>query len=285
MPAPGQPVPSELFEILKLLVTFIGGGFATALLATPVKNWWDERRLRTEQQQTRWAPLRRTARDLEERLAELAAIYAEQPPADRWDGYAYQLDDRRMEYPSKARDFCELYLLDGDREPITTFYDAKLPSPTLNRKNTDRVNKTWARLHELTYAASSFHKTAAYLAYAERVRTELEDGRLLLDPHARDRLLLLIRRVSQALNGKTGAGVVFEHQHLIGSNVWKDADSVVDLFAFYGMLLGPDWPKFTDLFRFYIGIQLKMKTEVDETRTALRELTQAVEGRFPRLTS
>ena len=91
--------------------------------------------------------------------------------------------------------------------------------------------------------------------------------------------------MSQALNGKTGAGVVFEHQQLIGSNVWKDADSVVDLFAFYGMLLGPDWPKFTDLFRFYIDIQLKMASEVSDTRAALRELARAVEGRFPSLSN
>jgi hypothetical protein len=278
-------MPSEVLEFLKLLVTFIGGGFATAVLAPPLKNWWDARRLRGEQQQTRWAPLRRTARDLELRLAELAFIYAEQPPADRWAGYTYELGDRRMAYPSKARDFCELYLLDGDRGPITSFYDPSLPSPSLNRKDADRVNKMWTRLHELTYAASSFHKTAAYLAYAERVRTELEDGRLLLEAPVRVQMLGLIRRVSQALNGQTGAGVVFEHQQLIGSNLWKDADSVVDLFAFYGMLLGPDWPKFTDLFRFYIDLQLKMATEVAETRVALRELTRAVEGRFPSLTS
>ena len=110
-------------------------------------------------------------------MTELSAIYAEQPPVSEWDGYAYQLGDRRLEYPSKARDFCELYLLDGGRAPITSFYDPSVPSPSLNRKDTDRVNKMWTRLHELTYAASSFHKTAAYLAYAERVRTELEDGR------------------------------------------------------------------------------------------------------------
>jgi hypothetical protein len=73
----------------------------------------------------------------------------------------------------------------------------------------ERVNKMWARLHELTYAASSLHKTAEYLAYAERVRAELEDGRLVVATADRARLIGLLETVSQVLNGPTGAGVIF----------------------------------------------------------------------------
>jgi hypothetical protein len=276
-------MPSEVLEFLKLLVTFVGGGFATLVLGPPLKNWWDRRRLIVEQQQTRWAPLRRAARSLESRLGELAAIYAEQPPSEAWKEFSYQLGGRSMGYPSKARDFCELYILDGERGPITDFYAYGLPSPIVERLDSDKVNKMWTRLHELTYAASSMHKTAEYLGYAERVRTELEDGRLLVAGRDRVRLLELLRSVSGALQGATGAGVINEHQQLIGQNVWRDSDSVIDLFAFYGMLLGRDWPKFTALFRFYIHVQWKMDTEVRQTRAALIELSGVIEDVFPTL--
>lgn len=276
-------MPNEVLEFLKLLVTFVGGGFATLVLGPPLKNWWDRRRLQVEQQQTRWAPLRRAARSLDTRLGDLAAIYAEQPPSEPWKAFSYQIGDRSLGYPSKARDFCELYILNGEHGPITDFYASGVPSPIVERQDTDKVNKMWTRLHELTYASSSMHKTAEYLAYAERVRLELEDGRLLVAQRDRVRLIELLWSVSRALQGATGAGVINEHQQLIGQNVWRDNDSVIDLFAFYGMLLGRDWPKLTALFRFYMHIQWKMDTEVRQTRTALGELSRAIEAVFPAL--
>jgi hypothetical protein len=276
-------MPSEAFELLKLLFTFLGGGFVALVFGPPVKNWWDRRRLSVEQQQTRWAPLRRAARSLERRLGELSSIYAAQPPADAWRDFSYQVGEVSRRYPSMARDFCELYILTGERGPITDFYAGGMPSPIVERLDSDKVNKMWTRLHELTYAASSMHKTAEYLAYAERVRTELEDGRLLVAPRDRGRMLSLLRDVSGAMQGATGAGVIVEHQQLIGQNVWRDNDSVIDLFAFYGMLLGRDWPKFTALFRFYIHVQWKMDTEVRQTRDGLAALSRAVEEVFPAL--
>src|SRR5262249_7934118 len=33
---------------------------------------------------------------------ELASIYSQQPPADRWDDHTYQLGERQMTYPSMA---------------------------------------------------------------------------------------------------------------------------------------------------------------------------------------
>jgi hypothetical protein len=276
-------MPTEALEFIKLLVTFVGGGFATLVLGPPLKNWWDRQRLQVEQQQTRWAPLRRSARGLESRLGELSTIYSAQPPVDAWKGYTYRLGERSMAYPSMARDFCELYILTGERGPITDFYEAGLPSPIVERQDTDKVNKMWTRLHELTYAASSMHKTAEYLAYAERVRIELEDGRLLVTQRDRVRMLDLLRTVSNVLQGATGAGVINEHQQLIGQNVWRDSDMVIDLFAFYGMLLGRDWPKLTALFRFYMHIQWKLDTEVKQTREALTELAGVIEEVFPSL--
>jgi len=276
---------SESVEFFRLFVTFVGGGFVTLVLAQPVKDWWDRRRQRLEQQQTRWAPLRRSARSLEARFGELASIYSQQPPADQWAGHTYHIRERQMTYPSMARDFRELYLLDGDGGPITDFYAGDLPSPIGAREDSARINKMWTRLHELTFAASSLHKMAEFLAYAERVRTELEDGRLIVSSSDRARMLEALLKVRQTLSGGTGAGVIVEHQQLIAENVWRADGSVVDLYSFYRMLLGPEWPKFTSLLRFFLNIQYKIEYEVLRTRATLDELCCAVEAQFPALRS
>jgi hypothetical protein len=138
------------------------------------------------------------------------------------------------------------------------------------------------RLHELTFAASSLYKAAEFLA---RVRTDLEDGRLVLSAGDRAHMLELLRKVRQLLNGATGAGVLFEHEQLIAQNVWKNDDTVIDLYSFYRMLIGPEWPRFANLFRFFLEIQYKMDHEIRDTRAALDELCGAVEAKFPSLRS
>jgi hypothetical protein len=275
-------------ELLTLLVTFASGSVATALVGPPIKESFERRTLRKEQKKSRWAPLRSAARKLEQRFENLTSIYLTQPPTEPWNGHKWDPksnSDNRL-LPSKARDFCELYMLDQNAQPIRNWYDER-PSPIAVRNDPVKVDMMWIRLHEMTYAASSLHMTAEYLAYAERTREELQDGRLILSNGIRKRMNDLLLDVRQQLHGTSkdhpAAGVIFEHQELIGQNMWKDNEKVIDLWEFYGKLLSREWAQFTDLFRFFIDFHLKLETEVANTKKALRQLWSGIETTFPEL--
>ena len=279
-------MPSE--GLLTLLVTFASGSVATALVGPPIKERFERRALKIEQKKSRWAPLRTAARKLEQRFEELTSIYRTQPPTESWNGHKWNPEsnsDNRL-LPSKARDFCELYMLDQNAQPIRHWYDER-PSPIAVRKDPEKVDMMWVRFHEMTYAASSLHMTAEYLAYAERVREELRDGRLIVSSGVQKGMHDLLLNVRQELHGTSkehpAAGVIFEHQELIGKNMWKDNDTVIDLWEFYGKLLSREWAQFTDLFRFFIDFHLKLETEVANTKNALRQLWSGIETAFPEL--
>lgn len=273
-------------EALKLLVTFASGSVATALIGPPIKNHFERRHLKAEQRKSRWAPLRTTARKLEERFEDLTSIYLKQPPKEPWSGHKWSEKSDNI-LPSKARDFCELYLLDQDPLPIRNWYDKKRSSPNDVRKDPDKIDMMWMRFHEMTYAASSLHTTAEYLAYAERVREELADGRLVVSTRVQRRMGDLLLNVRRELHGISqdhpGAGIVYEHQELIGKNMWKDHDTVIDLWEFYGKLFSREWAQFTDLFRFFIDFHYKVRTEVANTKQALGQLWKEIETVFPQL--
>jgi hypothetical protein len=281
----------SLEEWLKLLATFITGSLFTALAGPYINDWYQRRELRVKQKESRWAPLRRAARNLEERLEELSKKYLMEVKTDPWAGREWKDGTAGRMYllPSEARDFHELYLLDGNPEQITNWYVPGSPSPGVVRENKDNVTRLWTRLHELTYAANSLHRTAEYLAHAERAREELADGRFLIAKAVRKRMSHLLEQVRQELHGTSpqhpAAGVIYEHQELIGKNMWTNQGTVIDLWRFYGKLLSPEWAQFTDLFRFFIEFHLKIRTEVDKTKQALRELWREIETVFPELSA
>jgi hypothetical protein len=277
-------VTPEQTDLIRPLLTLLGGGaigaLVTVLLGPWIKDRWDRRHTREEQKYTHWAPLLWSARNFEQRLAKLKEIYRD--PPTRWDDHTYRLNDEPRPYPSTAHDFCELLLLDSSHGPLHGWSAGVAASARRARSEDERVKGTWDRFHELTYAASSMYMVATYLAHAQRVRADLEDGRLLLPQRDRVRMLELLGEVRQALNGRTGAGIIFEHQELIGENMWTDRGAA-DLLEFYRWLLGSEWVRFTELFRFFIDVQYKMATEVEDTVAALGRLRGQVGKLIPEL--
>src|SRR5262245_50960920 len=106
-----SPVTLELLKILGAFLGAVLGAFGAVL----VKAWLDRRQLLKKEKQTRWLPLLRATGDLTEKLDDLISMYEKQPPDDPWNGHSWtDHAGRNFQLPSKARDFHELYLLDGD---------------------------------------------------------------------------------------------------------------------------------------------------------------------------
>src|SRR6185295_12407541 len=182
---------SGTLELIKILGSFIGA-LVGAGGAFFLKWWFDQRNLREKEKQTRWLPLFRAAGDLKERLDELTSIYLTQPPKEPWNNYDWtDSNGRTYRLPSKARDFHELYLLDGNPEPIKSFLDLVVDPATL-REDKNAVQRVRTRIHELNYATTSLYRTAKYLGYAQRVRRELEHGQLKIPKRTREEMIRLL---------------------------------------------------------------------------------------------
>jgi hypothetical protein len=275
-------MPPATLELLKILGAFIGavvGGVGALFF----KMWLDWRQARARERQTRWLPLLGAARDLKARLEELDAIYRREPPKEPWDDHTWE-DAAKATHrlPSKARDFHELYLLDGNPVPIRSFQELAA-DPDARRRDDRAVQPVRTRIHELNYATSSLYRTARYLGYAYHVRRELEHGQLRIAKRARGEVIARLWSVRTELNGTSvsnpGAGIIDDLQDLIGEIVWGQDDRVISYHEFRERLLrAPGWEQFTDLLRFFVHFHYKMDYEVKKTREALAELSSVLEG-------
>ncbi|HVK18713.1 MAG TPA: hypothetical protein VM533_17405 [Fimbriiglobus sp.] len=268
-------------EWLKIVGSFLGA-LVGGVGAFSLKWWLDQRQLRGKEKQTRWLPLFGSALELRERLDDLTSIYKTQPPRETWDDHVWTDSAGRVHrLPTKARDFHELFWLDGGRGPIRSFQDVRVdPGPL--RKDDDAVQRVRSRIHELNYATTSLYRMAKYLGYAQRVRRELEHGRLMIAGGPRNEVIELLLNVRKELNGTSeqhpGAGVIDDLQDLIGESVWDPEDCVISYYEFRGRLLRAEgWEQFTELFRFFIHFHLKMDFEVLKTSEALRKLCSALD--------
>jgi hypothetical protein len=270
-------MPADVVETAKILASLVGAGMG-AVGGVSIKEYLDRRRSREKEYQTRWLPLHSAAKDLKERLECLTSIYKTKPLKYRWDNYTYGDNEP---YPLEARDFHELYLLDKDSAPISTFID--LPDPGERRENKQAVQKVRERIHELNRATISLYRMARYLGYAQRVVSELTLGQLKIARPKRDKMIALLSDVRKELNGTSekdpGAGIVDDLQDLIGESMWDpNNSSVISYYEFRERLLNTTgWEQFTDLFRFFAHFHWKMDYEVKRTIAALTPLCDALE--------
>jgi hypothetical protein len=223
-----------------------------------------------KEKQTRWLPLFGATQDFKKTLDELTLRYKK--PNNRWNNYKWEDSGGEHPLPLEARDFHELYLLDKDTEPIIDFLKLKV-DPSARRKDLDAVQRVRTRIHELNFATASLYRTAKYLGYAQRVRKELEHGRLIFLKEQQEMIDLLLK-VREELNGTSeqhpGAGVTDDLQDLIGESIWGQDDSVISYYVFRErLLIETGWEQFIELFRFYIDFHKKMDTEVKKTSQAL----------------
>jgi hypothetical protein len=265
----------ETWEFLKIagpLLSSTIGAAAGAVGGPWFKEWIQNRQVGKTQQQTRWSPLLRAALDFKERLIELRAKYLQRPLPRAWS--------RKPDVPSEAGDFCELYTLAVDPEPIDDWYKQK-GDPDTRRKDGDAVQRVHMRIHELNCASTTLYMTAKYLAFAQRVRKELEERTLLWPKSAaaRRRLADLLDAVRTEFHGSSkdhpGAGVIKELQDSIGETMWNSNGTVMSEFEFRKELLKtPGWEQFLELLRFYVNFHLKTgeQAEVVKTIRALEEL-------------
>jgi len=268
----------QTLELLKIGFSFIGGATGAGLTNILVAKWIERRELRAKQRQTRWFPFLEAARDLEARLADLQKKYENIPPNKVWR----KVDDRTL--PTWARDFHELYTFNKNPDPITNFESADV-SPDEARKDDPLVQSVRIRMgHQLTYAASTLYMTAKYLGYAQRVRRDLNAGRLDLRKSgtSAQKIKSLLDKVRTELHGTSkehpGAGIILEQQDFIGESMWTVDNDVIGFFEFQSRLVkSPGWEQFTDLFRFYLGVDQKLATEVELTKKELGELSKELE--------
>ena len=269
---PGKKMSAGMLELLKILGAFLGAVIG-AVGAISYKEYLDRRALKEKEQQTRWLPLLRSAQNFRDKLQEFITIYENSP--DHWGGY---LDNGRP-LPLAARDFHELYLLDMNAEPIESFQELRI-DPGERRKDPDAVRHVRARIHELNRATVLLYRTAAYLAYAQRVRRELLYGKLEIPLARQEELIALLGNVKKELNGPSGAGMVDDLQDLIGESVWGEDDSAIGYYEFREKILGvTGWEQFTELFRFYVHFHKKLDNEVKKTNEALALLCMALARR------
>ena len=263
----------DWLELAKVAFSFLGGATG-AISGAVLKNQWSKR----EQRQTRWLPLLEATKELKENLRGLSNLYKEVSEEKRWTKAKW--------LPTEARDFWELYTLNGDPDPAS-LQDSKL-EPDGARSNRGAVNRVRIRMcHELNRAASVMYATAKYLAYAQRVRTDLNEGRL----HRPWRLPLRsvtdrLSTVRGVLHGTSitdpGAGIITEQQDSIGVNTWsKNDNGVISYSEFQSkLLLSPGWEQFIGLFRFFLEIDQKLDTEVKQTIDALEDLRSELDRVF-----
>jgi hypothetical protein len=245
--------PANGLDVLKILASFIGavlGGVGAFLLK---EVWLDRRKQRDREKQTRWLPLFASAQDFKTRLDDLAAKYED--PRSVWCDWTSSWG-RTFRLPTEARDFHELYLLDADPHVIDESFTLR-GDPGVARESESAVKRIRSRIHELNYATSSLYRTAKYLAYAQGVRRELEQGQLSVSATIRDEVIGLLLSVRMELNGTSqrdpGAGIVDDLQDLIGESVWGEDDRVISYHEFRERLIAKlGWEQFTDLFRFFV---------------------------------
>jgi TIR domain len=168
---------------------------------------------------------------------------------------------------SLSGDFCELYML--SRDPIGNFQEC---DPNEPRKHDHAVQKIRMRMaQELTYAVSSLYRTAKFLGLGKNVERDLNEYQLDLPDETRARMLRLLSNVTLSLQGN--AGILEEQQEAIAEIVCDPAGGVINNLTFRERLLElPGWERFTNLFRFFVDFQHKLKYEVAATILALREL-------------
>jgi hypothetical protein len=261
---------SGVLEFLKILGAFIGAVIG-AVGAISYKEHLDRRRLKEKELQTRWLPLLRSAKELKEKLDEVIGIYRN--PADHWNDY----QDHGRPLPLTARDFHELYLLDINAEPIENVQELKI-DPGERRKNEEAVQSVRSRIHELNRATVLLYRTATYLAYAQRVRTELLHGELEISGEKKEEVTALLWNVRKELNGPSGAGMIDDLQDLIGESVWREDGAVISYYEFRERILSAaGWEQFTELLRFYVHFHKKLDSEVKSTGEALALLCKALE--------
>jgi hypothetical protein len=252
-------------ELEKAILSFLGA-LLGAVCGAYFKAWFDakqeERRLRSEQQQTLLRPLVEATTTLRERLETLVGIYRNQ----------------RQELPfsleSLSSDFRELYMLSPGPVDLETS-DGNAP-----RGDPRAVQRLRTRMaHNLNYAASSLYFTARYLGWAKRVSRGLKDGSLIVSDNSRREANNLLKSVCNALQGKDGAGIPWEEQESIAEVVWK-GNYVVTYPEFQRLLLeSPGWEQLMGLFRFFVDFKPKVDYEVSETAKALSALEKGIDNR------
>jgi len=262
-------------DLMKEFGSFLSGAGLSAAGFIFKDWWWPKWKSKADQKQTRWYPLLEAAQDLKQRLEELTNKYKQCPPNDPWG------KDQKL--PSEARDFCELYTLHDDPDPIKNLDDSSL-KPGLLRKNNDDQERVRTRMgHPLNFAANSLYRTAKYLGYAVRVRKELATNKLVLPERTRRVMKEKLEKVRDELHGTSkqhpGAGIILEQQDLIGESVWSSNDYIISDWDFRERLLNEHgWQQYTGLFRFYVNFHMKIYNEVADTIKALAALCEAIES-------
>ena len=252
-------------ELVKATLAFFGA-LLGAVCGAYFKAWFDakqeERRLRSEQQQTLLRPLVEATTTLRERLETLVDIYRNQRP------------ELPFSLESLSSDFRELYMLSPDLVDLETS-DGNVP-----RGDPRAVQRLRTRMaHNLNYAASSLYFTARYLGWAKRVSRGLKDGSLVLADNSRREANDLLKSVCHALQGETGAGIPWEEQESIAEVIWK-RDDVITYPEFRRLLLeSPGWEQLMGLFRFFVDFKPKVDYEVSETAKALSALEKGIDNR------
>lgn len=262
-------------------IVTIGASAATGYIGKILQDWWTARQARERSIRERWSwerqkyflPLLGAARELDERLTELAKVYCGESMAFKPENL--------------SGDFRELYLLSPDEIP--DLYNADPNSPRRDQQAVQRLRTRMCR--ELNFATSSLYKTARYVALAVLVRQVLEEGRSNLPAKAAVDVERRIRATSASLQGATGAGLPTEQQDSIGEIMRSDDERVITQYEFRKRLLDvPGWEQFTALLTFFITeddkiadrpnaarFVAKVPYEVRATVMALRDLVEALE--------
>jgi hypothetical protein len=103
------------------------------------------------------------------------------------------------------------------------------------------------------------------------VERDLNEYQLDLPDDTRARMLRLLANFTLSLQGN--AGILEEQQEAIAEIVYNPSGGVINNLTFRERLLElPGWERFTNLFRFFVDFQYKLKYEVAATILALREL-------------
>ena len=256
-----------LISALIALVSALLGALATALAGYFVRKREAENQSRKAQddlwrteKQNRWSPLLEAARELHSRFAELKARCR----TPNWD---------------LQGDFCELYVLNrGEAGRLDANLEEGDPLAIAARRDGhDVMQATRVRMsHQLNYATSSLYITAKYLGVAERVRRDLKVHLLSMPPDAADKMVDLVSKVREALQGKGSAGMFVEQQESIGETVWGPDDHIITNGEFRKRLLEPGWEHFVGLFRFFVHFHKKVEYEVTWTINALGPLIHEV---------
>jgi hypothetical protein len=246
-------------ETIKLLGSGVVGALCGYVLKEIEIRNQDRRKkddLWSTQIQNHWLPLLEAARELNSRFDELSRVYRKE-----WTN-PFNPDDL-------SGDFRELYSLNRDK-------NWSQRDPNAPRKDGDAVQRVRTRMsHELNYAASSLYITAKYLGIAEQVQRNLRENLLIVSGDARNEMIRVISNVRGSLQGR--AGIFREQQESIAEIVWGPAGRVITNFEFRKRLLDlPGWEQFTNLFRFFVDFEPKVKYEVADTISSLLELEREV---------